>query len=79
MYTIGQCVPFIRTSIAIIINNKKFTCGMKDRVGTDVDAEQLTRLFLYLGFHTNRYDNLKGKDFRRRLQVIHLLSTVYRS
>jgi hypothetical protein len=64
------------TSIAIVINNKKFTCGMKDRVGTDVDAEMLVRLFVHLGFHTNRYDNLKGRDFKKRLQVRHLLSTI---
>ena len=53
----------------IIINNKHFTCGMKDRVGTDKDAEGLTKLFVHLGFYTNRYDNLKGKDFRKRLRV----------
>ena len=28
--------------------------------GTDRDAESLTRLFIHLGFYTNRYDNLKG-------------------
>lgn len=55
--------------VAIIINNRNFTCGMKDRVGTNKDAENLTRLFVYLGFHTNRYDNLKGRDFKKRLQV----------
>lgn len=43
---------------------------MKDRVGTDRDAESLHRLFMYLGFYTNRYDNLKGKDMRGTLQVI---------
>lgn len=48
---------------------------MKDRVGTDIDAEALTRLFVYLGFHTNRYNNLRGKDFRKRLRV----STNYRA
>ena len=57
------------SAIAIIINNKNFTCGMKDRVGTNIDAEALTRLFIYLGFHTNRYDNLKGRDFKKRLRV----------
>lgn len=29
-------------------------------LGTDKDAESLTRLFIYLGFYTNRFDNLKG-------------------
>ena len=42
---------------------------MKDRVGTDRDADSLVRLFLYLGFYTNRYDDLTGTDMRRRLQV----------
>ena len=53
----------------LIINNKHFTCNMKDRVGTDRDADSLVKLFLYLGFYTNRYDDLKGTDMRRRLQV----------
>ena len=30
-------------------------------LGTDKDAESLTRLFIYLGFYTNRFDNLTGK------------------
>ena len=42
---------------------------MKDRVGTDRDADALVKLFLYLGFYTNRYDDLKGTEMRRRLQV----------
>lgn len=42
---------------------------MKDRVGTDRDADSLTKLFMYLGFYTNRYDNLKGKEMRGTLQV----------
>lgn len=41
----------------------------QDRVGTDRDAEALMKLFIYLGFYTNRYDNLKGRDMHRRLQV----------
>ena len=55
----------------VVINNKYFTCGMKDRVGTDRDADSLTRLFTSLGFYTNRYDNLKGKDMRAKLQVLY--------
>ena len=46
--------------VGIVINNRNFTCGMKDRVGTDKDADSLVRLFKYLGFYTNRYDNLNG-------------------
>lgn len=55
--------------MAIVINNKNFTCGMKDRVGTDRDAENLTKLFMWLGFYTNRYDNLTGKKMHSKLQV----------
>lgn len=54
----------------IIINNKHFTCGMKDRVGTDRDAKSLSDLFSkFLGFYTNRYDDLNGTDMKRRLKV----------
>ena len=42
---------------------------MKDRVGTDRDADSLTQLFTHLGFYTNRYNNLKGKDMKGTLQV----------
>ena len=42
---------------------------MKDRVGTERDADALTKLFIYLGFYTNRYDDLKGREMRRKLQV----------
>ena len=35
----------------------------------DRDADSLVRLFLYLGFYTNRYDDLKGTEMHRRLQV----------
>ncbi len=53
----------------IVINNKHFTCGMKDRVGTDKDAEALTKLFIKLGFYTNRYDDLTGREMKKRLRV----------
>ena len=55
--------------VGVIINNKHFTVNMKDRVGSDRDAESLVRLFLHLGFNTNRYDDLKGAEMRRRLKV----------
>ena len=64
--------------VAVIINNKHFTCGMKERIGkwvwsasisrqtgyagTDKDADALTRLFINLGFYTNRFDNLTGNQ-----------------
>jgi hypothetical protein len=54
--------------VAIIINNRHFTCGMKERIGTDKDAESLTRLFIYLGFYTNRFDNLKGQSIPSHIQ-----------
>lgn len=51
--------------LGIIVNNKVFTCGMKNREGTDKDATALQRLFTHLGFHTNRYNDLNGTQFRR--------------
>ena len=56
-------------SLGLIINNKHFTCNMKDRVGTDRDADSLVRLFLYLGFYANRYDDLTGVEMYRKLKV----------
>jgi len=51
--------------VGIIINNKVFTCGMKNREGTDRDAAALQRLFTHLGFYTNRYNDLTGSQIRR--------------
>lgn len=56
--------------IGLVINNKHFTCGMKDRVGTDRDADSLVKLFIYLGFYTNRYDDLTGKAMHQKLQDV---------
>lgn len=39
--------------IGLIINNKKFSCGLPERNGTDKDAASLQQLFTYLGFYTN--------------------------
>ena len=55
--------------MAIIINNRKFTCGMKERVGTDKDAENLHQLFHWLGFTTIRKDDLTGTAMRREFEV----------
>ena len=51
--------------VGVIINNKIFTCGMKNREGTDRDAAALQRLFTHLGFYTNRYNDLTGSQLRR--------------
>jgi len=56
--------------IGLIINNKIFTCGMKNREGTDKDAAALQRLFTHLGFYTNRYDNLTGGQLRRTFNEV---------
>ena len=53
----------------LIVNNYKFTCGMKERVGGDRDAENLFRLFNWLGFITIRKDNLTGSAMRREFEV----------
>ena len=55
--------------MALIINNRNFTCGMKERVGTDKDAENLFHLFNWLGMATIRKDNLTGKEMIREIEV----------
>nr|CAD10676.1 caspase 3 [Geodia cydonium] len=54
--------------MALIINNRNFTCGMKERVGTDKDAENLYGLFNWLGMATIRKDNLTGKAMTREFE-----------
>lgn len=56
--------------IAVIINNKTFTCRMPNRNGTDKDAVALERLFTYLGFYTNRYNDLTAGEMKRRLKEV---------
>jgi len=56
--------------IGLIINNKIFTRGIKNREGTDKDATALQRLFTYLGFYTNRYDNLTGSQLRSTFEEV---------
>ena len=56
--------------IAIIINNRNFTCGPPERIGTDKDAEALVQLFTYLRFFTNRYDNLTVAEMERKLKEV---------
>ena len=55
--------------MALIINNRNFTCGMKERVGTDKDAENLFHLFNWLGMATIRKDNLTGKEMIKEFEV----------
>lgn len=70
MFDLSLHVCSFSPVIAIVVNNHYFIRhGLKDLAGTDHDAEALTRLFIYLGFYTNRYDNLKGNDIRKRLRV----------
>ena len=58
--------------IAVIINNKTFTStfGLGNRNGTDKDAVALERLFTYLGFYTNRYNDLTGSEMKRAVATI---------
>ena len=55
--------------MALIVNNRKFTCGMKERVGTDKDAENLHQLFHWLGLTTIRKDDLTGSAIKREFDV----------
>jgi hypothetical protein len=54
--------------MALIINNRNFTCGMKERVGTNKDAENLFSLFNWLGLATIRKDNLTGKAMTKEFE-----------
>ena len=56
--------------IAIIINNRNFICGPPERLGTDKDAEALVKLFTYLRFFTNRYDNLTVAEMECKLKEV---------
>ena len=58
--------------IAVIINNKIFTSTfvLGNRNGTDKDAVALERLFTYLGFYTNRYNDLTGSEMKRTLEAV---------
>ena len=56
--------------IGVIINNRVFTCDMPMRNGTDKDAVALERLFTFLGFYTNRYDNLKATEMECKLKEV---------
>ena len=51
-------------SKALIINNYHFTCGMRDRIGTQHDVENLRRLFIYLSFDTTVRNDLSVEEFR---------------
>ena len=42
---------------------------MKDRVASEIDTDLLEKLFVYLGFHTNCYNDLTGAEICRRLKV----------
>ena len=55
--------------IAVIINNKTFI-KKDNRNDTDKDVRALERLFTYLVFYTNRYNNLTGSE------IVHILRDV---
>ena len=55
--------------MALIVNNRKFTCGLKESVGTDKDAENLHQLFHWLRFITIRKDDLTGSAMRKEFEV----------
>ena len=53
-----------RRGVCLIINNKTFraSTGQSDRVGSDVDADNIYSTFAQLGFETRRYDDLTATD-----------------
>ena len=56
--------------IGLIINNKKFHGHLGNREGTDVDAVALQRLFTYLGFYTNRFNDLTSSKMIETLTEV---------
>ena len=54
----------------VIINNKIFSGGLRDRIGTDKDAASLKALFVRLGFNTEQYDNLTAREMVDKLTEI---------
>ena len=56
--------------IGVIINNRKFDGNPEPRLGTDVDATALVKLFTYLGFLTKCYKDLKADDMRKILKEV---------
>nr|AAN45849.1 amphiCASP-3/7 [Branchiostoma floridae] len=60
-----------RRGQAIIINNKDFEkhTGMNTRRGTDLDANNLYRIFSKLGFETKVFDNLPCRKILSVLQL----------
>ena len=55
--------------IGVIINNRYFW-NMDNRDGTEKDADALHQLFTYLGFYTNRYDDLTGSKMLSTLKEV---------
>ncbi|XP_065185523.1 caspase-3-like isoform X2 [Sycon ciliatum] len=53
---------------AYIINNKKFLTGLAERIGTDVDRDGLKKLWTYLGFKTEIFEDQGRADLIKRLQ-----------
>ena len=51
----------------LIINNVNFTCGLKDRVGSDVDAKNLQSLFLKFQYNVKTVRNLTGGALKETL------------
>ena len=69
-----------RRGRAVIINNRDFDpvlTRQKNRDGTDVDAEELEKMLMRLGFDVTRHDNLKTFDMSIQLRegLCHFLLT----
>eukprot|EP00118_Oscarella_pearsei_P025070 m.307436 g.307436 ORF g.307436 m.307436 type:complete len:457 (+) comp42287_c0_seq1:41-1411(+) len=58
--------------LALIINNRYFDpkCGMNERRGTDVDAQNLMQVFTYLGFTVREVKNQSVKQMKENLRAI---------
>jgi hypothetical protein len=60
-----EYITLLSIDVSICSNNTSMYLFL---LGTDKDAESLTRLFIYLGFYTNRFDNLKGQSIPSHIQ-----------
>lgn len=58
--------------VAIVINNETFdeVSELSLREGTDFDAKKLVKLFGFLGFKAERYDNQTAEEMRNIMKVL---------
>lgn len=66
----SYCMKSQPRGVAVIINNKNFTGKMKRREGTDLDAENLFRLFKGLCYDVKLFNDLTGAKMLSTLKHV---------